>query len=92
VQPTVQALTVTAPPTPAAAPVAKAAVKASSRTTSSDGVGISAVLIWSAVGVGALFFLAASWRFTRRRRVGETDEGYLDGLSRLSSLDDLASK
>ncbi len=91
VQPTVQALTVTAPPTPAAAPVAKAAVKASSRA-SSDGVGISAVLIWSAVGVGALFFLAASWRFTRRRRIGETDEGYLDGLSRLSSLDDLASK
>ena len=90
VQPTVQALTVTAAPTPAA-PVAKAAVKASSRTTS-DGVGISAVLIWSAVGVGASFFLAASWRFTRRRHMGETDERYLDGLSRLSSLDDLASK
>jgi serine-type D-Ala-D-Ala carboxypeptidase (penicillin-binding protein 5/6) len=90
VQPTVQALTVTAAPT-AAAPVAKAAVKASSNATS-DGVGISAVLIWSAVGVGALFFLAASWRFTRRRRVGETDEHYLDGLSRLSSVDDLASK
>jgi D-alanyl-D-alanine carboxypeptidase (penicillin-binding protein 5/6) len=90
VQPTVQALTVTAAPT-AAAPVAKAAVKAASRTTS-DGVGISAVLIWSAVGVGALFFLAASWRFTRRRHAGDTDERYLDGLSRLSSLDDLASK
>jgi D-alanyl-D-alanine carboxypeptidase (penicillin-binding protein 5/6) len=91
VQPTVQALTVTAAPTAAAAPVAKAAAKAASHTPS-DGVGISAVLIGSAVGVGALFFLAAAWRFTRRRRIGETDEGYLDGLSRLSSLDDLASK
>ncbi|HEY3926089.1 MAG TPA: hypothetical protein VGL75_16110 [Acidothermaceae bacterium] len=91
VQPTVQALTVTAAPTAAAAPVAKAAVKAASRATS-GGVGISAVLIGSAVGVGALFFLAASWRFTRRRRIGETDEGYFDGLSRLSSVDDLASK
>ena len=91
VQPTVQALTATAGPIAKAAPVAQAAVKAASRNTS-DGVGISAVLIWSAVGVGALFFLAASWRFTRRRRLGDTDEGYLDGLSRLSSLDDLASK
>jgi D-alanyl-D-alanine carboxypeptidase (penicillin-binding protein 5/6) len=89
VQPTVQALTVTAPPT-AAAPAAKAAVKASSNA-SSDGVGISALLIWTAIGVGALFFLGASWRFTRRRR-GDTDGRYLDGLSRLSSLDDLASK
>ena len=91
VQPTVQALTATAAPTPAAAPVAKAAVKATTRTAS-DGVGISAVLIWSAVGVGALFFLAASWRFARRRRLGYTDEGYFDGLSRLSNVDDLASK
>jgi serine-type D-Ala-D-Ala carboxypeptidase (penicillin-binding protein 5/6) len=91
VQPTVQALTVTAAPTPAAAPLAKAAVKAATRTPS-DGVGISAVLIWSAIGVGALFFLAASWRFTRRRRIGDTDESYFDGLSRLSSVDDLASK
>jgi uncharacterized protein HemX len=90
VQPTVQALTVTAAPT-AAAPVAKAAAKASTHPTS-DGVGISAVLIWTAVGVGALFFLGASWRFTRRRHGGEMDEGYLDGLSRLSSIDDLASK
>ena len=90
VQPTVQALTVTATP-PAAAPAAKVAVKASSHTDS-DGVGISAVLIWSAVGVGALFFLVASWRFARRRHTGETDERYLEGLSRLSSLDDLASK
>jgi D-alanyl-D-alanine carboxypeptidase (penicillin-binding protein 5/6) len=90
VQPTVQALTVTAAP-PAPTPVAKAVVKAASHTES-DGVGISAVLIWSAVGVGALFFLGASWRFTRRRRTGETDERYLEGLSRLSSLDDLASK
>jgi serine-type D-Ala-D-Ala carboxypeptidase (penicillin-binding protein 5/6) len=91
VSPTVQALTATAAPVAKAAPVAQAAVTTASRTTS-DGVGISAVLIWSAVGVGALFFLTASWRFTRRRRLGETDEGYLDGLSRLSSLDDLASK
>jgi serine-type D-Ala-D-Ala carboxypeptidase (penicillin-binding protein 5/6) len=91
VQPTVQALTVTAAPTPAAAPLAKAAVKAPTRTPSDD-VGISAVLIWSAIGVGALFFLAASWRFTRRRRIGDTDESYFDGLSRLSSVDDLASK
>jgi serine-type D-Ala-D-Ala carboxypeptidase (penicillin-binding protein 5/6) len=91
VQPTVQALTVTAAPT-AAAPAAKAAVTASTNTTTSDGVGISAVLIWSAVGVGALFFLGASWRFTRRRHTGETDERYLEGLSRLSTLDDLASK
>lgn len=90
VQPTVQALTVTAPPT-AVAPLAKAAVKASTHSTS-DGVGISAVLIWGAVGVGALFFFAAAWRFTRRRHPGETDEGYLEGLSRLSSFDDLASK
>jgi len=89
VQPAVQALTVTAAPTPAAA--AKAGAKAASDGTS-DGVGISAVLIWSAVGVGALFFLGASWRFTRRRHAGEVDERYLDGLSRLSSLDDLASK
>ncbi len=92
VQPTVQALTATAAPTPATAPVAKAAaVKASSRADS-DSVGISAVLIWSAVGVGALFFLAASWRFTRRRRLGDMDDGYFDGLSRLSNVDDLASK
>jgi D-alanyl-D-alanine carboxypeptidase (penicillin-binding protein 5/6) len=94
VQPTVQALTLTAAPTaqaPAAPVPVQAAVKASSHTTS-DGVGISAVLIWSAVGVGALFFLAASWRFTRRRRTGETDGRYLEGLSRLSSVDDLASK
>jgi serine-type D-Ala-D-Ala carboxypeptidase (penicillin-binding protein 5/6) len=91
VQPTVQALTVTAAPVAAAPAAAAPTTKASSRTTS-DGVGISAVLIWSAVGVGALFFLAASWRFTRRRHMGETDERYLDGLSRLSSLDDLASK
>jgi D-alanyl-D-alanine carboxypeptidase (penicillin-binding protein 5/6) len=90
VQPTVQALTVTAVPS-AAAPAAKATVKAASRTTS-DGVGISAVLIWSAVGVGALFFFGASWQFTRRRHMGETDEHYLEGLSRLSTLDDLASK
>src|SRR5450631_683097 len=89
VQPAVQALTVTAAPTPAAA--AKAGAKAASDGTS-DGVGISAVLIWSAVGVGALFFLGASWRFTRRRHAGAVDERYLDGLSRLSSLDDLASK
>ena len=91
VQPTVQALTATAAPNPAAAPVAKAAVKAASNAPS-DGVGISGVLVWSAVGVGALFFLASSWRFTRRRRAGETDERYLDGLSRLASVDDLASK
>jgi serine-type D-Ala-D-Ala carboxypeptidase (penicillin-binding protein 5/6) len=91
VQPTVQALTATAAPNPAAAPVAKAAVKAASNAPS-DGVGISAVLIWSAIGVGALFFLAASWRFTRRHHAGETDERYLDGLSRLASIDDLASK
>jgi D-alanyl-D-alanine carboxypeptidase (penicillin-binding protein 5/6) len=90
VQPTVQALTVTAAPA-GAAPAAKATVKASSDATS-DGVGISAVLIWSAAGVGALFFLGASWRFTRRRHTIETDERYLDGLSRLSSLDDMASK
>lgn len=90
VRPTVQALTVTAAPT-GAAPAAKATVKASSDATS-DGVGISAVLIWSAVGVGAMFFLGASWRFTRRRHTIETDERYLDGLSRLSSLDDMASK
>jgi serine-type D-Ala-D-Ala carboxypeptidase (penicillin-binding protein 5/6) len=90
VQPTVQALTVTAAPT-APAPAAKAAVKASPHATS-DGVGISAVLIWSAVGVGALFFLGAAWQFSRRRHVGETDERYLDGLSRLASLDDLASR
>jgi hypothetical protein len=90
VQPTVQALTVTAAPT-GAAPAAKATVKASSDATS-DGVGISAVLIWSAVGVGAMFFLGASWRFTRRRHTIETDERYLDGLSRLSNLDDMASK
>lgn len=90
VQATVQALTVTAAPT-GAAPAAKATVNASSDATS-DGVGISAVLIWSAVGVGALFFLGASWRFTRRRHTSETDERYLEGLSRLSSLDDMASK
>jgi D-alanyl-D-alanine carboxypeptidase (penicillin-binding protein 5/6) len=90
VQPAVQALTATAAPAPAAA-VAKTAPKASSNTTS-DGVGISAVMIWSAVGVGALFFLGAAWRFTRRRRIGDTDGRYLDGLSRLSSVDDLASK
>ena len=90
VQPPVQALTATAAPA-ATAPVAKAAVKATSRGTA-DGVGISAVLIWTAVGVGALFFLAASWRFTRRRRMGDMDGRYLDGLSRLSALDDLASK
>jgi len=89
VQAAVQALTVTAAPTPATA--AKAGAKAASDGTS-DGVGISAVLIWSAVGVGALFFLGASWRFTRRRHAGEVDERYLDGLSRLSSLDDMASK
>jgi D-alanyl-D-alanine carboxypeptidase (penicillin-binding protein 5/6) len=90
VQPTVRASTVTAAPS-LVAPATKAAVKASSNATS-DGVGISAVLIWTAIGVGALFFLAASWRFTRRRHGGDTDEGYLDGLSRLSNLDDFASK
>ena len=67
VQPTVQAVTATAAaPAAQAAPVAKAAVKAASRSTS-NGVGISSVLIWSAVGVGALFFVAASWQFARRR-------------------------
>jgi D-alanyl-D-alanine carboxypeptidase (penicillin-binding protein 5/6) len=91
VQPTVQALTATAAPIVQAAPAAKTVTKAASHTTS-DGVGISAVLIWSAVGVGALFFLGASWRFTRRRHLGETDEHYFDGLSRLSNVDDLASK
>jgi D-alanyl-D-alanine carboxypeptidase (penicillin-binding protein 5/6) len=91
VQPTVQALTVTAAPTVQAAPVAKAVTKAASHAAS-DGVGISAVLIWSAVGVGALFFLGALWRFSRRRHMSDTDGRYLDGLSRLSSIDDLASK
>jgi D-alanyl-D-alanine carboxypeptidase (penicillin-binding protein 5/6) len=91
VQPTVQALTVTAAPQAAPAAVTKAA-KQTLSDDRSDGARISAVLIWSAIGVGALFFLAAAWRFTRRRHMSDTDAYYLDGLSRLSNTDDLASK
>lgn len=70
----------------AAPPAAKAAVVAA-HPSHSDGVGISAILIWSAVGAGGLLFLAAAWQFAAHRRRDETDERYLAGLSRLSSSD-----
>ena len=50
-------------------------------------------MIWSAVGAGALFFVAAAWQLaTRRRRRANTDERYLRGLSRLSAGDEVASR
>jgi D-alanyl-D-alanine carboxypeptidase (penicillin-binding protein 5/6) len=89
----VSATAVPAPAVPAAAaPTAKVAkARSSSHTGSSSG--ISATLIWTAVGVVGLFILAARWQTAaRRRRYDETDERYLHGLARLSALDDLASK
>jgi len=79
-----------ADPPPAANPATAAAKTAvvAAHPGHSDGVGISAILIWSAVGAGGLLFLAAVWQFAaHRRRSGETDERYLAGLSRLSSPD-----
>jgi D-alanyl-D-alanine carboxypeptidase (penicillin-binding protein 5/6) len=75
------------PAAPAApATDAKAAAAALGAPTShSGGVGISAILVWSAVGAGGLLFLAAAWQFAAHRRRDETDERYLAGLSRLSS-------
>jgi serine-type D-Ala-D-Ala carboxypeptidase (penicillin-binding protein 5/6) len=78
---------------PAAAAAAKAQRK---RSNAGSDVAISATLIWTAVGVACLFIGAAWLRLsTRRRRAFETDERYLHGLhglSRLSALDDFASK
>jgi serine-type D-Ala-D-Ala carboxypeptidase (penicillin-binding protein 5/6) len=82
----------------AASPVVPAAVipvaapKADLRRTGSGaGVAISGVLVWSAVGAGGLFFVAAAWQLAgRRRRRSDTDERYLRGLSRLSPGDEIA--
>jgi D-alanyl-D-alanine carboxypeptidase (penicillin-binding protein 5/6) len=79
----------------AAAPAAVlpvAAPQADLHRSASPGVGISSVLIWSAVGAGGLFLLATSWQLATRRRRSDTDERYLRGLSRLSAADDLASR
>jgi serine-type D-Ala-D-Ala carboxypeptidase (penicillin-binding protein 5/6) len=72
------------------APVAKAAPVAAH--SSDAGVGISAILIWSAIGVGALFFFAAVSQFANHRRRERTDERYLTGLSRLASVSDKVSE
>jgi serine-type D-Ala-D-Ala carboxypeptidase (penicillin-binding protein 5/6) len=101
----VAAPAVTAAPTPApaaqAAPAVptKAAKAAKARSSGSHSsqhgtdTGITATLIWTAVGVVGLFILAARWQTAaRRRRMEETDERYLHGLARLSALDDMASK
>jgi serine-type D-Ala-D-Ala carboxypeptidase (penicillin-binding protein 5/6) len=78
-----------APAVLAAAPAAQVAKATSvaARSSHPGGVGISAILIWSAVGAGGLLFLAAAWQFAAHRRRDETDERYLAGLSRLSSSD-----
>jgi serine-type D-Ala-D-Ala carboxypeptidase (penicillin-binding protein 5/6) len=86
-----------APALAAAASAAPAAAAAKlHRKGAGSGAEISATLMWTAVGVGALFIAAAWLQFaSRRRRVVETDERYLhglSGLSRLSAVDDLASK
>jgi serine-type D-Ala-D-Ala carboxypeptidase (penicillin-binding protein 5/6) len=85
---------------PALAPAASAGPAAAAaklhRKGAGSGAEISATLIWTAVGVGALFIVAAWMQYaSRRRRAVETDERYLhglSGLSRLSTLDDFASK
>jgi D-alanyl-D-alanine carboxypeptidase (penicillin-binding protein 5/6) len=74
---------------PAVAPVVipATAPKASARHASS-GTSISPALIWSAVGVAALFLLFGVWQLaTRRRRYEKADTRYLAGLSRLSTVD-----
>ena len=93
---------VTDPPVPApaaqaapAAPTKAAKARSGSSHSSQRGTdtGITATLIWTAVGVVGLFILAARWQTAaRRRRSDETDERYLHGLARLSALDDMASK
>ncbi|HTC68705.1 MAG TPA: hypothetical protein VK662_03995, partial [Acidothermaceae bacterium] len=68
-------------------------VRRSGSSHSGSSTGISATLIWTAIGVVCLFVIAAWWQNgARRRRAEETDERYLHGLARLSALDDLASK
>jgi serine-type D-Ala-D-Ala carboxypeptidase (penicillin-binding protein 5/6) len=82
-------------PAASAAPAAAAVAAKAHRKGTGSTTAISATLIWTAVGVLGLF-VAAAWlqSSTRRRRAFETDERYLhglDGLSRLSTLDDFAS-
>jgi D-alanyl-D-alanine carboxypeptidase (penicillin-binding protein 5/6) len=95
--------TPTAEPTPTeavvAAPVPAAVVPVAApkadlhRAGNGSGVGISGVMIWSAVGAAALFFVAGAWQLAvRRRRRSDTDERYLRGLSRLSAGDEVASR
>jgi hypothetical protein len=69
-------------------PQAAGAVAATGRGAVGGGVQISAVLTWTAVGAGGLFLLTALWQLSsRRRRRNDTDERYLAGLSRLSTID-----
>jgi serine-type D-Ala-D-Ala carboxypeptidase (penicillin-binding protein 5/6) len=80
---------------PAAAEPAAAAANAH-RKGAGSAAAVSTTLIWAAVGVVGLF-IGAAWlqSSTRRRRAVETDDRYLHGLhglSRLSALDDFASK
>jgi D-alanyl-D-alanine carboxypeptidase (penicillin-binding protein 5/6) len=83
----VSSATTPAQPQPAAAAAGPAAALTKARTTGSDAA-ISAVLIWAAVGVAGLFFLAACWQLAaHRRRFNDTDERYLNGLARLSVID-----
>jgi serine-type D-Ala-D-Ala carboxypeptidase (penicillin-binding protein 5/6) len=59
-----------------------------SRSTGSNGAGISGVLLWAALGTVALVVVAAIAQFSRRRRrAGQTDKRYLSGLSRLATND-----
>ncbi len=95
IEPTPTPLAVVAAPTVEAAPaVAAVAVPAEapkpSAGRSSLGTSISPTLIWSAVGVAALFLLFGAWQLaTRRRRYEKTDSRYLAGLSRLSRMSDV---
>ncbi|MDQ1484695.1 MAG: hypothetical protein QOJ62_388 [Actinomycetota bacterium] len=71
-----------------AKPEAGGGVVAAGRHAAGSGVQISAVLTWTAVGAGGLFLLTALGQLSfRRRRPNDTDERYLEGLSRLSTID-----
>jgi D-alanyl-D-alanine carboxypeptidase (penicillin-binding protein 5/6) len=58
-----------------------------------SGLPVGGILMWTAVGIGGLVFLAACGQLAfRRRRRHDSDARYLAGLSRLSALGQVSDR